>query len=145
MLTRFVIFSAKWRAVAALALVLAGCTSSKQAGPPPPSIIGPVWTAETIAGAPVTSDTQITLQLGADGRASGRGGCNDYTGPHTLSGPAPRFGMMAATRVACAPAVMDQEQRYFDTLAQVKRYAVADDGALLLEAVEGKEIRLRRE
>jgi hypothetical protein len=40
---------------------------------------------------------------------------------------------------------MDQEQRYFDTLAQVARYAVADDGALLLTTAEGKEIRLRRE
>src|SRR5262249_32622005 len=143
--TRFVIPSAKWRAVAALALLLAGCTSSKQASPPPPSIIGPVWVAQNIAGAPVTGDTQITLQVGADGRASGRGGCNDYTGPYTLSGDALSFGQMAATRMACAPAVMDQEQRYFDTLAKVKRYAVADDGALLLETVEGKEIRLRRE
>jgi heat shock protein HslJ len=52
---------------------------------------------------------------------------------------------MAATRMACAPALMDQEQRYFDTLAKVERYAVADDGALLLETGDGKEIRLRRE
>ena len=47
--------------------------------------------------------------------------------------------------MACAPALMDQEQRYFDTLAKVTHYAVADDGALLLETAEGKEIRLRRE
>ena len=113
---------------AVLALLLAGCTSSKQAGPPPPSIIGPVWVAQNIAGAPVTRDTQITLQLGADGRASGRAGCNDYTGPYTLSGDALSFGLMAATKMACAPAVMVREQRYFDTLAKVKRYAVGTMG-----------------
>jgi len=55
------------------------------------------------------------------------------------------FGSRAARKMACAPALMDQEQRYFDALAQVARYAVADDGALLLTTAEGKEIRLRRE
>ena len=93
-----------------------------------PASLGPVWVAQNIAGAPVTRDTQITLQLGADGRASGRAGCNDYTGPYTLSGDALSFGLMAATKMACAPAVMDHEQRYFDTLAKVKRYAVGTMG-----------------
>jgi heat shock protein HslJ len=131
---------------AALALLLAGCTgASEQAGQGAAAIVGPVWVAEDIASAPVSGDARITLQLGADGRASGRGGCNGYGGAYTLAGDALSFGPLAATRMACAPALMDQEQRYFDTLAQVARYAVADDGALLLTTAEGKEIRLRRE
>lgn len=131
---------------AALALLLAGCTgASEQAGQGAGAIVGPVWVAEDIAGAPAGGEAPITLQLGADGRASGRGGCNGYGGPYTLAGDALHFGPLAATKMACAPALMDQEQRYFDTLAQVARYAVADDGALLLMTAEGKEIRLRRE
>jgi heat shock protein HslJ len=131
---------------AALALLLAGCTGTPEnAGQRAATIVGPVWVAEEIAGAPASEEAPITLQLGADGRASGRGGCNGYGGPYTLAGDALHVGPLASTRMACAPALMDQEQRYFDTLAQVARYAVADDGALLLETAEGKEIRLRRE
>lgn len=131
---------------AALALLLAGCTGApERAGQGAATIVGPVWVAEAIAGAPASGEAPITLQLGADGRASGRGGCNGYGGPYTLAGDALHFGPLAATKMACAPALMDQEQRYFDMLAQVARYAVADDGALLLTTAEGKEIRLRRE
>jgi len=131
---------------AALALLLAGCPSAPEhAGQGAATIVGPVWVAEEIAGAAASGDAPVTLQLGADGRASGRGGCNGYSGPYTLAGDALHFGGLASTRMACAPTLMDQEQHYFDTLAKVTRYAVADDGALLLETAEGKEIRLRRE
>jgi heat shock protein HslJ len=131
---------------AALALLLAGCTgASERAGQGAATIVGPVWVAEDIAGVAATGEAPITLQLGADGRASGRGGCNGYGGAYTLAGDALSFGPLAATRMACAPALTDQEQRYFDTLEKVARYAVADDGALLLTTGEGKEIRLRRE
>ena len=135
-------------AAAALLLLLTGCTGGggpDRAGAKAASIVGPVWRVEEIAGASVSGETPITLQLNADGKASGRGGCNGYGGPYTLAGEALRFGGLAATRMACALAVMDQEQRYFDTLAKVTHYAVADDGALLLETGEGREIRLRRE
>jgi len=139
-------FTAKPLAAAALALLLAGCPAApERAGQAAADIVGPVWAAEAIAGAAVSGEAPITLQLGADGRASGRGGCNGYGGPYTLAGDELHFGPLASTRMACAPALMDQEQRYFDTLAQVAHYAVADDGALLLETAEGKEIRLRRE
>lgn len=139
-------FSAAGRLfAAALALLLAACTGApERAGPEAGGIVGPVWVVEEIAGAAVDGEAPITLQLGADGRASGRGGCNGYGGSYTLAGDALHFGPLVATKMACAPAVMDQEQRYFDTLAQVARYAVADDGALLLETEEGKEIRLCR-
>ena len=131
---------------AAVALLLAGCTGvPERAGQGAATIVGPVWVAEEIAGAAVSGEAPITLLLGAGGRASGRGGCNGYGGSYTLAGDALHFGPLAATKMACAPALMDQEQRYFDTLAQVARYAVADDGALLLTTAEGKEIRLRRE
>jgi heat shock protein HslJ len=131
---------------AVLTLLLAGCAGGPEgAGQGAPAIVGPVWVAKEIAGTPAGGAAAITLQLGADGRASGRGGCNGYGGSYTLAGDALHFGPLAATKMACAPALIDQEQRYFDTLAKVTRYAVADDGALLLMTGEGEEIRLRRE
>ena len=131
---------------AALGLLIASCTSgSDGAAQGAAAIVGPVWVAKEIAGAAVSGEAPVTLQLGADGRASGRGGCNGYGGAYTLASDALHFGPLAATKMACAPALMDQEQRYFDTLAKVDRYAVADDGALLLTTAEGDEIRLRRE
>lgn len=129
-----------------LSLLLTACTDGGGgAGKKPANLAGSVWVAEEIAGTPVTGDKPITLRFDADGSASGRGGCNSYGGTYTLAGDALSFSPLAATRMACAPDVMDQEQRYFDALAKVTRYAVADDGALLLETGEGKEVRFRRE
>lgn len=138
------------RAGAALSLILplllAACAGGGGgAGKKPAGLGGAVWVAEQIAGTPVTGDKPITLRFDADGSASGSGGCNSYGGSYTLAGDALSFSPLAATRMACAPAVMDQEQHFFDALAKVTHYAVADDGALLLETGEGKEIRLRRE
>ena len=131
---------------AALMLLLAGCTSaSSPATPAAASIVGPVWVAEDIAGGAAGGEAPITLQLGTDGRVNGRGGCNGYGGAYTLTGDALSFGPMMSTKMACAPALMDREQRYFTALAQTAHYAVADDGALLLTTADGKTIRFRRQ
>jgi heat shock protein HslJ len=128
--------------IAALALILAGCAGK---GEPTSEAVGPVWGAVSIADKAVLDHALITLQLDGDGRASGKGGCNGYGGSYTLEGSTLRFGPLAATKMACETAVMDQEQVYFDLLAQVEHYAVGDDGALVLTTVDGKEIRFLRE
>lgn len=97
--------------------------------------------AEDVAGAGIIDGAHVTLTLGADGRASGTAGCNRYGGAYTLG----RFGPMAATKMACAKALMSQEQRIFDMLAKVERYAVADEGALILSTPDGKDMLFRRE
>jgi heat shock protein HslJ len=127
---------------AALALILAGCTS---ASGPKSEVVGPVWGAVSIADKAVLDDALITLQLDGDGRATGKGGCNGYGGSYSLDDRSLRFGPIAATKMACETEVMDQEQAYFDLLAQVERYAVGDDGALALMTADGKEIRFLRE
>jgi len=128
---------------AVLALFLAGCAGGAAPAGPAPGIVGPEWVATDIAGGGV-GDAQITLTLEAAGRAGGRGGCNSYGGSYTLSGTALHFGPMAATKMACAPALMDREQRYFNALMGVVRYALADDGALMLTTADGKTLLFRR-
>jgi len=133
------------RALAAALTLLAGCAGAHKPATPASGIVGPVWVAADIAGTTAGTEAPVTLQLGADGRASGHGGCNGYVGSFTLAGDALTFGPLASTRMACASALMDREQRYFETLAQVAHYAVADDGALLLTTADGKTIRFRRQ
>lgn len=107
-------------------------------------VVGPVWVAEDIAGAGIIDDSRVTLQLGADGQASGRGGCNGFGGTYTLAGDTLRFGPLISTQMACVEALMTQERRYFDMLAGALRHALADDGALLLTAADGRQILFRR-
>lgn len=98
-------------AVVAFVAPTAACTSDGR------GVVGPVWVVEDIAGAGVIDDSHLTLVLGIDGQATGRGGCNRYGGSYRLDGAAIRFDPLAATKRACAEALMNQEQRYFEALA----------------------------
>jgi heat shock protein HslJ len=132
----------------AMALVLSagGCAGTQErAADPAVALVGPVWAVEALGEKAVLDNALITLQLDGAGHASGSGGCNRYGGPYTLEGETLRFGALAATKMACEEGVTDQEQRYFDLLAAVSRYALADDGALLLTTDDGRDIRLLRQ
>lgn len=132
-------------AAVVLAGVTSGCAGPPERPGPAADIVGPVWVAEDIAGAGVIDNARVTLRLGADGHAGGRGGCNSYGGSYALDGATLRLGPVAATKMACAEALMNQEQRYFEALAAVERFAVTGDGALLLTTPDGREIRFRRQ
>lgn len=127
---------------AALALMLAGCTATEgEVGSP----VGPLWIAQEIIGDAVPVEHEVTLQLGADGQASGKGGCNQYGGPYELSGASISFGALASTKMACEPtAVMAREQLYFNALAKVTHYELRNDAELVLLADNGNRIVLRR-
>ena len=127
--------------LAAAILLLAGCTSIPEETA---NLVGPVWIAEQVAGAALPVDPQVTLQFGADGRAAGKGGCNQYGGPYQTTGNSISFGAMASTRMACDGDVMDREQAYLDMLARVSSFEVRNNAELILSADDGKRIRLRR-
>src|SRR5215510_5562882 len=52
----------------------------------------------------------------ADGRVSGRTGCNTFTGSYTLAGNSIKFGPIAATRMMCAEGVMTEERQFLSAL-----------------------------
>jgi hypothetical protein len=87
---------------------------------------------EEIRGKPVIDRTQTALRFGADGRASGSTGCNNFSGGTTMDGQRLTFGAMATTRKACAPELMTQEQDFLSALGAIRSYSVAADGALRL-------------
>jgi heat shock protein HslJ len=93
-----------------------------------PSLSGTSWLAEDIGGRGVIDNAQTTITFEAEGRVAGSGGCNRYFGPVTIEGNAIRFGDLGATRMACVPALMDQEQTFFDALAATRSYRFDDLG-----------------
>lgn len=120
-------------AVAACMLALpasAGAASSSPRGS---------WLAEDINGGGVIDRLQTTLTLGADGKVTGTGGCNRYMGMATVKGDAITFGPMAGTRMACTPAVMDQENKFHAALETVRSWRVAQ-GKLFLRDESGNVV-----
>ena len=104
-----------------------------------PGLVGPNWIAEDIAGRGVVDRLRTELTLTAEGRAHGTGGCNRFAGGYTLDGPRLRFGAMAMTNMACAPAAMDQEQRFMAALAEVQGWRIAN-GILHLTGAGGTTV-----
>ncbi len=102
---------------------------------------GSRWLLEDIRNTGVIDRAQSTLRFDGDGRVSGSGGCNRMGGGVTLEGNSVQFGPLMSTRMACVEALMDQEQRYLATLADVRSYLLEHEGAVLhLLAEDGTKL-----
>ena len=100
-----------------------------------PNFLGD-WLVENISGRGVIDNLQSTLTFDTNGRVYGMGGCNRFTGGIKSSADGLSFGPLAATQMACPPAIADQESRYFAALAAVHSGRV--EGAfLILRAADG--------
>jgi putative lipoprotein len=97
------------------------------------------WVAEDIDGAGAHVKAKSTLRLGKDGRASGRGGCNGFSGSAKVEGSTIVFGQIASTEMACEQAAMDQEHKFHDALGRAATFRLAD-GKLVLADKDGKDI-----
>lgn len=95
------------------------------------------WLAEDIRGGGVIDDLQTVLQIGDDGAISGSGGCNRMAGKAVISGESIDFGPIAATKMACAPAAMDQETKFFAALEEVHGWRLDPSGGRLTLLDEG--------
>lgn len=82
------------------------------------------WLLEDIRGGGVIDRVRTELTLGSDGRVSGSGGCNRIMGQGKLEGDSLTIGPLAGTRMACPPAVLEQEDRFLKTLEEVKGWRV---------------------
>jgi heat shock protein HslJ len=108
-----------------------GCIADE---PDHAGLIGTTWRAETIMGRPVIDDAASTISFEADGRVHGRGGCHRYFGSSTIDGEQVSFGALGSTKMACAPALMDQEARFFQALDTAERWSLDQQGLLLLHS-----------
>ncbi|MDZ4866461.1 MAG: META domain-containing protein [Alphaproteobacteria bacterium] len=125
--------------VLALALGLAGCESavSDDSGRDDARLTQSDWVAETITGKPVVHVGRVTLSF-AEGRVSGRGGCNLYSGPVEYGKGAIKIGPLISTKMACMEdGLMQQESAYLTALQGADRYAVGADGKLTIATRTG--------
>ena len=100
------------------------------------------YRVEWIGERPLIDRSHLSVTFASDGRAFGNAGCNHWFASYRRDGDALRFEQPGATRKLCAPALMEQEQRFLEALGQVQRWDVSGIGQLRLWPAEGKPIRL---
>lgn len=89
-------------------------------------LAGRLWVAEYIHGTPVVDMSHSSMIFTTDGKVSGRGGCNAYNGSYTLKDGKLSFGPLAATMKMCAPALSEQEMRFFQSLGVAQTVTFAN-------------------
>lgn len=116
------------------------------AAPADPAVLqGAAWIVEDINRGGVIDNARLTLTFGADGRVSGSGGCNNFSGTYSVDGSKLTLSPLAMTRRACvAPALSAQESRYTTALNGELTWSITGDGALELVGDGGRRVLLRR-
>lgn len=129
-------------ALAALLLSLGSATAVLAADALPPGLSA-TWVVEDINGTGAIDNLQTTLEIRTDGSYGGNGGCNTYRGNLKFGKEGEvTFAPAAATRKMCAPAVMDQEQKFFDALGTVKSWKLENGELHLADKDGGHALRL---
>jgi heat shock protein HslJ len=115
-------------------VLLMGCAGRGTVGAPSPgSVTGTVWRLVELDGNPAVPGHEATLELSKDGRASGRGSCNRFSGTVAISGNRIEFGPLASTKMACADAAANaQETKYLDALQKAERFDLEEGDTLLV-------------
>ncbi|MCF3639429.1 META domain-containing protein [Rhizobium sp. TRM95111] len=133
-----------FRSTAVLAaIVTLSCCSAAAAQTQVPVGLGGAWQAQDIGGNAVIENLQTTLDIREDGTYGGNGGCNTYRGNLKVEeNGLITFAPAAATRKMCAPAIMDQEQKFFDALGTVKSWRLENGTLQLADKDGGHVIRL---
>ncbi len=123
-----------------IAILVHRASSPTPAPPPPeppmpdPQLLDTSWTVTSIGGRPVVGLRAPTLAIAADHRIGGNSGCNSYFAEASIEGSILSFSPAAATRMACAPEIMDQENAYFTALSAVAAFELDKDSLRLLDA-----------
>lgn len=105
---------------------------------------GGVWLVEDVNGGGVIDNARLDASF-ADGKLSGRAGCNRYNGGWKQDGATIDIGPLMSTRMACAPALMMLEQKFLAVLEAATSVSFDATGAAFLKAPDGRLVKLRRE
>jgi hypothetical protein len=118
--------------LASTVALLAGCASNDGTLSPSERLSAVDWRAEFINGAPVTIANPVTLSFN-EGNASGRSGCNQYSGNADHDDRRITFGPIISTKMACVgPGIMETEASYLAALQGARSFMIGPDGALTL-------------
>ncbi len=120
-----------------LTLALASCESSVNAGSEQNAIDRNDWLAQSIAGVAVPNPERVTLSL-ANGTVSGRGGCNQYSGPVEFGNGRIKIGPLISTKMACTESgLMQLEQKFLGALQSASAYTVSVHPELTITTTDG--------
>ena len=79
------------------------------------------------------SDYQVTF---ANGRMSAKVGCNQMTGDYSIDGDLLVVGPLSATRMACAPELMERDRRFAALMESRPKFAMSPNRELLIGSKE---------
>lgn len=119
--------------------VLRGC-----GGDPATLLQGEPWEVVELEGSAVADPTRMTLGFETDGQLGGLAACNRFFGRYVLSGEGLRLSPQGATKMACEPRAMQDEQRFMAAVARISGFGIAADGRLALRAGDRVVMRARR-
>jgi heat shock protein HslJ len=118
--------------LASAVAMLGACTTDNGTLSPSERLSSTDWRAEFINGAPVAIANPVTLSFN-EGNASGRSGCNQYSGNAEHDDRRITFGPIISTKMACVGAgIMETETAYLGALQASRSFAIGPDGALTL-------------
>ena len=99
------------------------------------------WRAESIGGKGIVDASEVTMMLGTDGKIGGKSGCNGYGARYQITGNMIQvYPPMIGTRMACAPAIMTQEQVYQSLLEGANSFEVTPEGRLVVTSANGVNV-----
>ena len=133
-------------AVIVMALLGTGCAWESMAVVISPSgvvaVVGSTWVATDIDGVAATL-VPPDLVFENDRRFHGSSGCNRYVAELNLT-PMVRVGQVGTTPMICEPRLMEQEQRFVNTLQVVAVSQVDGDTLQLRDRTGRTRIRFTR-
>jgi len=123
-----------------LLMAITGCTHATEVNMNEFELVDTEWWVEDIDGKGVIDMSHTTVHFLEQGGVVGDTGCNRYRGSAEISGASISFGPMAGTRKACAPALMDQEMKFYQAVAKVASWEVPETGLLHLKGADGNTV-----
>ncbi|MEO8153168.1 MAG: META domain-containing protein [Rhizobacter sp.] len=101
------------------------------------------WVVQTLDGGPLpaaakASDVHLVLHASTQ-HLSGFTGCNRLRGRYTQSGTRLALSAASSSRIACSPALMQQEQRLLDVLTAADAYRIEGP---VLSLMQGETVRI---
>jgi len=104
------------------------------------------YQVEWIAERPLMDYSYLNIILDKDNKAYGLAGCNYWSTTYQLKGNRLHFNpAIKITKKNCAPALMEQEQRFLKVLPTITRWDFSELGQLRLWPKKGKPIKLWQE
>lgn len=103
----------------------------------PKNLMGVEWRGVSVRSDGMLGGAPLTITFGDDGRVTGFGGVNRFSGPYTCATGVLHMGPLVATKMAGEPARMAMEQRLFDALSKVDGFSLQSG---LLRLKQGEQV-----